>query len=484
MMDVAKAAVQEALRNGAHFADARVVRVRRQDLALRNGAVDGADSSEELGVGVRVLVDGNWGFFAAPLFSDPKVAEQTARACGRRVPRVAQGVAACAVEPVKLSAEAGHVGEYRTSVREEPLAVPLAEKLALLREADASMAGNATVVVRESSLSVRVEEQWFASSEGAELYQELVRTGAGIAATAAAHGAVERRSYPASFGGDYASRGFEHAREMELAAHGARMRDEAAALCSAPLCPAGRRDLVLMGNQLMLQIHESVGHPTEIDRVFGHEADLAGTSFLGPEHVGRLRYGSPLVNLVADATVPGGLDTRGWDDDGVPSQAWPIVRDGIFQGFLTSREWAGRAGETRSRGSNRAEGWHNQPIVRITNLSLMPGSSSLDELIAGVEDGVLCEGVKTWSIDQKRVNFQFTTEIGWEIRGGRRGALLRSPTYQGRTVDFWNSCDGIAGPAEWRLWGVPNCGKGNPMQVAEMSHGCAPARFRRVAFVR
>jgi TldD protein len=168
----------------------------------------------------------------------------------------------------------------------------------------------------------------------------------------------------------------------------------------------------------------------------------------------------------------------------VPAQSWPIVENGIFRGFLSSREWAGRIGETRSRGANRAEGWANQPIIRITNLSLMPGTSSLEALIGGVDDGVLCEGVKTWSIDQKRVNFQFTTEIGWEIRGGRRGAMLRRPTYQGRTVEFWNSCDGIAGSPEWRLWGVPNCGKGNPMQVAEMSHGCAPARFRRVCFVR
>jgi len=270
---------------------------------------------------------------------------------------------------------------------------------------------------------------------------------------------------------------------LDLPRHGPRMRDESVALCSAAECPGGTRDLILMGNQLMLQIHESVGHPNELDRVFGHEVDLAGSSFATTEKPGAFRYGSELVNLVADSTVPGGLDTRGFDDDGVPSGRWYVVRDGVFQGYHTNREWAPAVSEPASRGANRAEGWYNPPIIRITNLSLEPGTWELDDLVADTEDGILCDTVKMWSIDQRRLNFQFTTEIGWEIKGGRRGRMLRNPTYQGQTPQFWRSCDAICSARHFELWGVPNCGKGNPMQVAEMSHGAAPARFRGVAFV-
>jgi TldD protein len=312
----------------------------------------------------------------------------------------------------------------------------------------------------------------------------LVRTGAGLSTTAAANGTVQRRSWPASFGGDYRSAGWEHVEGMDLPAHGPRMRDESVALCSAEPCPAGQRDLILMGNQLMLQIHESVGHPGELDRVFGHEVDLAGDSFATTDKLGTFHYGSEIVNLVADSRAPGGLDTRGWDDDGVPSNTWHVVEDGIFRGYHTSREWAGAVGEKQSRGCNRAEGFYNPPIIRITNLSLMPGTWTLDDLIADTQDGVLCDTVKMWSIDQRRMNFQFTTEIGWEIRDGRRVRMLREPTYQGSTPEFWRSCDAICDADHWQLWGVPNCGKGNPMQVAEMSHGASPARFRGVTFVR
>jgi TldD protein len=366
----------------------------------------------------------------------------------------------------------------------DPFAVPLTEKLDLLRAAEASMEGASETVVRSASCSSRREEQWMATSEGAEIHQVLVRCGAGIATTAAAGGTTQTRSHPASFGGNYKSAGWEHVLSLDLAAHGERMRDESVALLSAEPCPAGERDLILMGNQLMLQIHESVGHPDELDRVFGHEVDLAGSSFATTDKLGGFRYGSEIVNLVADSTVPGGLDTRGFDDDGVPSQRFHVVEDGMFRGYHTSREWAAAVGEERSRSTNRAEGFYNPPIIRITNLSLRPGTWTLDDLVADTEDGVLLDTVKMWSIDQRRLNFQFTSEIGWEIRDGKRTRILRDPTYQGSTPEFWRSCDAVCDERHWELWGVPNCGKGNPMQVAEMSHGAAPARFRGVTFVR
>jgi TldD protein len=252
------------------------------------------------------------------------------------------------------------------------------------------------------------------------------------------------------------------------------------ALLSAPACPPGKRDLILMSDQLALQIHESCGHPTELDRALGHELNFAGYSFLTPEKLGRLRYGSPIVNITADSLTPGGVGTFGYDDEGVPAQRWDLVREGMFVGYLDSRETAAALGQAASHGCMRASGWNRVPIVRMVNVSLQPGDSSLDEMIADTEDGVLMETNRSWSIDHLRLNFQFGTEIGWEIRGGRRGRMLKNCTYQGRTPEFWGSCDRIAGEAEWRLWGVLSCGKGQPGQIMATGHGAAPARFRGV----
>ncbi len=478
-MRLAKIAVEAALADGAEYVDARCNRTATEELALRNGQVDAAEAPEEAGVGVRVLAGGSWGFAAAPVTGEADV-----RALARRAVESARDLATARVRPVRIAGEDVGAAEWRTPVEIDPFEVSLADKLDLLHEAEASLEGAAETVARRASCSARREEQWMASSEGAEIHQVLVRTGAGISTTAAANGTTQTRSFPASFGGNYKGAGWEHVLSLDLAAHGARMRDESVALCSAEPCPAGERDMILMGNQLMLQIHESVGHPNELDRVFGHEVDLAGSSFATTDKLDGFRYGSDLVNLVADSTVPGGLDTRGFDDDGVPSQRWHVVEDGMFKGYHTSREWASAIGEERSRGTNRAEGFYNPPIIRITNLSLLPGTWTLDDLVRDTEDGVLLDTVKMWSIDQRRLNFQFTSEIGWEVKNGERTRILRDPTYQGSTPEFWRSCDAICDADHWQLWGVPNCGKGNPMQVAEMSHGAAPARFRGVTFVR
>ena len=336
-------------------------------------------------------------------------------------------------------------------------------------------------------MSFRRESQLFLSSHGARIAQVVVRSGAGISATAHRDGETQVRSYPMSFGGQYMSCGYELVDALDLVGNAERTRDEAIALLDAVPCPVGEKDIVLSGDQLALQIHESVGHATELDRVQGWEANFAGTSFVDTDKLsGGFRYGSDIVNLVADATVPGGLATVGYDDDGVRSQRWHVVRDGVFSGYMTSRdvahfESAAAGGDARSRGCSRAEGPWNVPIVRISNLSLMPGTSTFDELVAGVDDGVYMDGIKCWSIDQQRLNFQFTCEYGWEIKGGKRGRLVKNPTYQGITPQFWAACDGIADHNHWKLWGVSNCGKGQPMQTAEMSHGAAPARFRKQA---
>jgi len=482
MLELAERAVRAALAAGADYADARVVRAVREDLCVRNGALAEAEAQAEFGLGVRARVDGTFGFAAAP--GTHRELEAIYPGVARRATRVARDLAPTRRRPIALAPVAVQKGEYHTPCREDPFTVPLEEKLALLRAADEALDGREGIVAREARLSLRRSEQWLATSEGTEVHQVLVRSGAGLVATAAVHGQVERRSYPHPFGGDHRAAGFEFIRALRLVEEARRVRDEAVELCHAPPCPGGRRTLILGPTQLMLQIHESVGHPTEVDRMHYEEVDLAGASFLAPEDVGRRPFGSPIVQLYGDGREPGGLDTRAFDDEGSPTGRFDIVKDGVLVGLHSSREWAAHVGAAAPPGSLRAEGWHAPPIVRITNLSLAPGAGTLADMLADTEDGaIFVDTVKTWSIDERRLDFQFTCEVGYEVQGGKLGRLLRSPTYQGSTPAFWASCDRIAGPSEWRLHGVPNCGKGNPMQIAEMSHGCAPARFRGVQFL-
>jgi TldD protein len=266
---------------------------------------------------------------------------------------------------------------------------------------------------------------------------------------------------------------------MDLAGNASRVAEEDVALLHADPCPAGRMTLILDATQAALQVHESCGHPTELDRVLGYEAAFAGTSFLMPEMLGNFRYGSEQVTISADATSPRGLGTFGYDDEGVPAQRTVLIDRGMFTGYLTSRETASRLG-TRSGGTVRAESWNRLPMIRMTNINLEPGESSLDEMIAGTEHGVYLETNRSWSIDDRRLNFQFGTQQGWEIRDGRRVRLVRNPIYSGNTPAFWSSCDAVAGPSEWRMYGVINCGKGQPGQVMHVGHGAAPCRFRDV----
>jgi TldD protein len=289
------------------------------------------------------------------------------------------------------------------------------------------------------------------------------------------------RSYPGSFRGHYAAGGYEIVDAMDLPGHAERTANEAVALLDAPECPSERTTIVLDGHQVMLQVHESVGHPTELDRVLGMEAAFAGTSFVSVKDAGSLRYGSELVNITSDPTLPGGLGSYGYDDEGVEGRPTDLVRDGVLVGFQMSRETAAAAGATRSNGTMRAEGWENFPLIRMTNVSLLPDAGTLDDLVADVDKGIFMATNKSWSIDDKRKNFQFGCEIAWEIRAGKLGRLLKNPRYTGLTTEFWGACDAIAGPEEWKVWGTPNCGKGQPGQTMRVSHGAAPARFRNVA---
>src|SRR5213078_867920 len=309
--------------------------------------------------------------------------------------------------------------------------------------------------------------------------QETVECGGGIDAMAVREGITQIRSHPSAHGGSSAQAGWEYVDSLALEREAPRVAEQAAALLRADPCPAGVTTVVIDAEQMELQVHESVGHPTELDRVYGTEAAYAGTSFLSPGDLGSLRYGSEWMNITADPTTAQGLGTFGYDDEGVPAARTPIVEGGVLRGFLTSRETAAQIGSGRG-GSMRADGWSRMPLVRMTNLHLEPGEGTLDDLLADVDDGIYFETNKSWSIDDKRLNFQFGTQIAWEIKRGKLGRMLRDATYTGITPEFWGKLDAVAGRDAWRMAGITNCGKGQPGQGAHVSHGAAPARFRDV----
>jgi TldD protein len=403
---------------------------------------------------------------------------------GERVAREAADIAKASTtasrQPVELDDTPPERGSYTTPYTEDPFSVSLDEKIAILLTADAEMAATPGVTIREGSIDWARERKTFASSQGAHIEQELVECGCGIEATAVGDQEVQLRSYPQGAGGQVVTGGFEAVRVLDLPGNGQRVGQEAVALLKAPQCPAGTMTVILDASQVAMQVHESCGHPIELDRVLGMEASFAGTSFLTVDKLDHLEYGSPLVNIDADATVAGGLGTFGWDDEGVPAQNVPIVSAGRFVGYLTSRETAPRVGQ-RSMGSSRAWGWNRIPLIRMTNVSLRPGDAGrLEDIISDTSEGIYLETNRSWSIDDRRLNFQFGTQMGWLIKNGRRTELVRNPTYTGITPRFWGSCDAIGDASAWVLWGVPNCGKGEPIQTGHVGHGASPARFRDV----
>jgi TldD protein len=475
MRELCGHAIDVALGSGAGYADARAVTRRVQNVATKNGEVESVADGETEGIGVRVLVDGAWGFAC-----DRRLSDEGAREAAERAVAFAR---ASAVRPgrrkVELSPIPAEQGEYRTPATRDPIEVSLSEKVDLCLRAEAGMK-HQDVQITEATVRAQREERVFRSSEGADITQAFVECGAGIDALAVSgEGRVQIRSYPSAHGGSSAQAGWEFVEELALEREAPRVGEEAAALLQADACPAGVTTIVLDSEQMVLQVHESVGHPTELDRIYGTEAAYAGTSFLKPGDLGSLRYGSERMNITADSTTPSGLGTFAYDDEGVPAGRQPVVREGVLSGFLSSRETASMIG-TGSGGSMRADGWSRMPLVRMTNLHLEPGEGTFEDLLADVDDGVFLQTNKSWSIDDKRLNFQFGTQIAWEIKKGKLGKMLRDATYMGVTPVFWAGLDAVAGPEEWRLYGLTNCGKGQPGQHAHVSHGTSAGRFRNV----
>lgn len=463
--------------SGVTYADVRVEDTRERHVSTKNGKVGDASTSESYGVGIRVLVNGCWGFAA----TDELSAAGLERAAGLAV-EIARSSGLAKKYDVVLAPEDKFEAVWVSPCLIDPFTTSVDENLLLLFAIDQQLRRQPGITLAEAAVTFTRRRQVLASSIGSLIDQTRTTTGAGFAAYCYKGDDLQKRSYPNSFGGQYQLKGYELIGELRLLENASRIAEEAVALHSAAPCPEGRMNLIVDGPQLGLQIHESIGHPIELDRVLGSEANYAGMSFLTLDKLNRLQYGSEIVNVVCDARLDHGpgLGTFAFDDEGVPAQCTKIIDGGRFTGYMTSRETAAAVGDDRSNGTMRADGWARIPLIRMTNVSLQPGEQSLEEVFGGVDEAIYMETNRSWSIDDKRFNFQFGCEAAWEIKNGKRGRMFKNPTYSGISTEFWNSCTAISNREHWTIWGVPNCGKGQPEQVMGTGHGASPSRFRNI----
>jgi TldD protein len=475
MKDLLKRALQDAVSMGAQYADIRFTALKTESISVKNGQVQAIDFHFDCGVGLRVLVDGAWGFASNPdIDNDEKMHTMVARAVD-----LAKASAKTSNVRLQLAPKQVFVDEWSSEFQEDPFSVSLEEKLALLVDCSNKMKAVDGIALASASLDFMTEERIYLDTEGSDIKQTTVQSGGGISCTSLSGGEMHSRSYPSSFRGNHKVAGYEYIRSLKMAEEAEKIAKQAAELHGAAICPEGRLDLILGGSQLALQVHESCGHPVELDRVLGYEANFAGTSFLTLDKLNNFRYGSDKVNMVQDGTTPGALGAAKYDDEGVISCCTDIVRNGQFVGYLKSRDTAQYENGV-SNGAARAQGWKHVPIVRMTNIHLLPGQETLDELISSTKKGLFITNNSSWSIDDKRLNFQFGGEIGWLIENGKITKMVKKPTYIGVTPKFWGACEGVASEKEWDLWGTPNCGKGQPMQTMRVGHGVSFAKFANV----
>ncbi len=454
------------------YADIRFEEIHSHDLRLRNESVDSNRMSVQIGYGVRVLKNGSWGFASTNNIEQKSVEETVKQAV-----QLAEIAAKVSTQNIQL-ASIPVVEDFVESVAAiDPFEVSLEEKIEYLKEASSVMK-IPSVFLREASMSFRKLHKFFLSTEDSFIEQTRHETGCGITAFARSdQGEFQSRSYPNAFGGDYSTFGYEFVTKTDLVGNALQCAQEAVALSNAPLCPSGTKDIIIMGNQMALQIHESIGHPAELDRVMGSEAAYAGTSYMTRDKCGVFQLASPIVNITADATVPGAFGSFGYDDEGVKAQKVYLIKKGILEGYLNSRETAYKTGD-QPMGAMRADGYWNYPLIRMTSINLLPGDQSLQQMISDIDDGILFDGIKSWSIDDRRMNFQFGSQYGRIIRKGNLQEVVKNPTYMGESPTFWKSCDAIGDESHYHIYGVPNCGKGEPGQLMKLSHGTSPVRFR------
>ncbi|HEX7424365.1 MAG TPA: TldD/PmbA family protein [Terriglobales bacterium] len=470
--DVIQIALATARQAGASYADVRIVRRRAEEISTRENHVAGVNASESYGFGVRVVADGAWGFAASPTVDRVEAASTAALAVA-----IANANARAIAAPVTLSPAPAVVDVWQTPLSKDPFKIPIEEKaeflLAINREA-MKVPG-----VKYCTSSVEISGEWklLATSEGSYLEQNITRLDPRYTVTAVDGG-----------GGEFATRshelppmqaGWEYLEGASLLSEARRIGEDAVAKLKAASVTPGQRQIILSPSNLWLTIHETVGHSTELDRMLGYEANLAGTSFATVADVGRLRYGSNLVTVYADKTTPGGLATCAYDDDGVRTQRWDIISNGVLTSVQTTREQAAWIGETGSRGTCYGEDYKSFPFQRMPNISLAPGAKDLStqDLIEATDDGIYITGRGSSSIDHQRYNFQFGGQMFYEVKKGKITRPLRDVAYQANTLEFWASCDLLGGPKSWQLHGSLHDGKGEPVQSNAVSHGCPPARF-------
>jgi TldD protein len=473
--EAAEAALTRASALGASYADIRINRYRRESIATRERQVQNVSRSASYGLGLRVLVNGAWGFAATN-----RVEPVAARAVAEQAVAIARANARLATRKVVLADADSAVATWTSAFKRDPFEVPLDVKTAFLMKLNEAALAVPGVSFVSSQVLFVDEQKFFASSDGSRITQRLVRTYPQFTTTA-----TDRSN------GDFQTRpvvdraqlvGYEYVEDYPWLADAEQAGREAVEKLKARPVAPGRYDIVVDPSQLFLAIHESVGHSTELDRALGWEANMAGTSFIKPADAGKLRFGAAIVNLVGDRTQPGGLATTGFDDEGVRAERWHLVRDGMFVDWQTTRELAPLVGQERSHGCLHADNWSSVPFPRMPNVSLEPASAdvTLDDLFSGIKRGLFIVGRGSSSIDQQRYNFQFGGAVIREITNGKLGAMVRDAVYQSRTPDFWAGCDGIGGKTSYRLWGTSADGKGEPGQTNAVSHGCPPARFRQV----
>lgn len=470
---LADAALATAKKLGASYADIRINRYRSENVTTRERQVLNTSSGQNMGFGVRVLVNGTWGFAASPILTADEVVRVTTEAGA-----IAKANSSITRKKIDLVPTPAVSIKWKSAFERDPFEVPTDEKVALLLKINEAALAVKGVTFFNSQVSAVNEQKFLATSDGSRIEQYIIRTGPSFAATAVATGDFQTVN---SFR-EAQQIGFEYMTKHDWVTEAKQAAEYAAMKLKAPSVKPGKYDLVLHPSHLFLTIHESVGHSTELDRALLWEANYAGTSFLTPDKTGKLRFGSKIVNFVADRTQPNGLATVAYDDEGVPGQSWHIVKDGVFVDWQTTRDTAKLVARNKSYGCLHADSWGSVPFPRMPNVSLTPAKEnvSMNDLISGVDDGILIFGRGSYSIDQQRYNFQFGGQTFWEIKSGKVAGMLRDVAYQSRTTDFWGSCDGLGGIATYELPGSPNDGKGQPGQSNAVSHGCPPARFRNI----
>jgi TldD protein len=472
--DLYQIALDEAKKLGATYADYRQEEITQQGITITDGKPELVNRTYSKGFAVRIIAEGAWGFAADSIVSESSIRNVVAQAI-----QIAKASAMINKSAIELSDRPVVEDNYITPIEKDPFAIPLAEKVERLTELEMLMRVDSQITTTSAFMTFTRNKKFFASLDGSKITQEIYQSGCGASCgVVKSHRERTERSYPTP-GGQWICGGYEVVDQFDFENGLPQIASETIALLTAKECPEKEMDLVLSSDLVSLQIHESVGHALELDRVFGYERNFSGVSFATPEKLGNFKYASDTVTFLCDSSFPGGLATYAYDDDGVKTKPVKLIDKGLLVNYLSDRETAGRIGK-QSTACCRAAGWKNVPIVRIPNILLLAGDKTFEEMISEIDEGIYISSPNSWSIDDNRDGFRLGGEIGWEIKNGKLGDMVKSPAYSGNTVDFWKSCDAIGNQDTWTLWGTPNCGKGQPGQNARTAQGTSPCRFRRV----